>query len=266
MPISDTFSIQLYADTRPHHQSTLKLQKGLILTSRGIELSGEGVGLGVPALRYNGNTYFSGSSTVEFEKTSGHVRAVKKFTLDLASERTLRNISVETKTIQEIKRSFDNLYMKHKRSRLLPVEKLLNQIGIQRDFVRTKPVAVATVTYTISRSHVRVGAEFKLHQKKGFQRIYLLNEQGSAHFRKYYDSSGMLLYDKAIGAWEAVNAEWACIHSVEEKVGFRLWKREKSTLYRGREFLSGLLDWVGLDYEVDPGTIGFGFDIELVRS
>jgi len=231
-----------------------------------MELSGEGVGLGVPALRYNHRTYFSGSSTVEFEKTSGRAKAVKKFTLDLASKRTLRNISVETKTIQGIKRSFDNLYMKHKRSRLLPVEKLLKQIGIQRDFVRTRPVAVATVTYTISRSHVRVGAEFKLHQRKGFQRTYLLNEQGSVHFRKYYDSSGMVLYDKDIGAWEVVNAGWACIQSVEENVGFRLWNREKSTLYRGREFLSGLLDWVGLDYEVEPKTVDFGYDIELVRS
>lgn len=266
MPMSDTFSIQLYSDTRPHSQSTFKLQKGLILTSRGTELSGEGVGLGVPALRYNDKTYFSGSSTVELEHTRGRAKAVKKFTLDLASERTLRNISVETKTIRGIKRNFDKLYMKHKRSRLLPVEKLLRQIGIQRNFVRTKPVGAATVTYTKSRSRVQVNAEFKLHRREGVQRIYLLNEQGSTHFRKYYDSSGIVLYDKDIGAWEAIKAEWACIQSVEEKVGFRLWKREKATLYRGREFLSGLLDWIGLDYEVDPETIGFAYDIELVGS
>lgn len=258
--------MQLYADTRPHHQSTLKLQKGLIITSRGLEFSGEGVGLGVPALRYNDKTYFSGSSTVEVEQTSGRAKAVKKFTLDLASARTLRNISVETKTIRGIKKGFDQLYMKGKRSRLLPVEKLLKQIGIQRDFVRTKPLGIATVIYTISPSHVQVRVEFKLHHRKGVQRIYLLNEQGSTHFRKYCDSSGMVLYDKDIGAWEVVNAKWACIQSVDEKVGFRLWKREKSTLYRGREFLSGLLDWVGLDYEVDPDTMGFCYDIELVRS
>lgn len=203
---------------------------------------------------------------MKLEKTRNRVRAVKKFTLDLASERTLRNISLETKTIRGIKRSFDKLYMKHKRSRLLPVEKLLKQIGIRRDFVRTKPVGVATVTYTTSRSHIQVRAEFKLNHKEGVQSIYLLNEQGSAHFKKYYDSSGIVLYDKDIGAWEAVNAEWACIQSVEEKVGFRLWKREKSTLYKGREFLSGLLDWVGLDYEVDPRTTAFDYNIELVRS
>jgi hypothetical protein len=45
-----------------------------------------------------------------------------------------------------------------------------------------------------------------------------------------------------------------------------LWKHKDAILHRGREFLDGMLDWVGLDYEADPGNLHFNYDIELVRS
>jgi hypothetical protein len=37
-------------------------------------------------------------------------------------------------------------------------------------------------------------------------------------------------------------------------------------MHRGREFLSGILDWVGLDYEAGPENLRFSYAIELVRS
>ena len=265
-PVSENLLIRLYPDTRPHHQLITKLQKGLILFSNEKELAGEGIGLGVPAVRYKDRTYFSGSSTLRFEQTHGYATAIKKFNLNLTTERTLRNITLETKTARKIKRSFDKLYMNHKHLRLLALENMLRQVGINRVFAQTKSVGTATVNYKIDPPYIRLEAEFKLFQKIGLQGIFLLNEQGSTHFRKYYDSDGTILFDEDIGAWETVTASWACIHNVEDRMGFRLWKHKDAILHRGREFLQGTHDWIGLDYEADPKNLRFNYDIELVRS
>ncbi len=143
---------------------------------------------------------------------------------------------------------------------------MLRQVGVKRTFAQTKPVGIATVTYNIDPPYIRTEAEFNLFQSTGLQKIYLLNEQGSTHFRKYYDSNGTVLLDEDIGAWETVDASWACIHNVRDRFGFRLWKHKDATLHRGRESLHGTLDWIGLDYEADSENLRFDYDIELVRS
>ena len=266
MPVSETLFLRLYSDTKPHNQLITKLQKGLILVSNETELAGEGIGLGVPAIRYNNRTYFSGSSIMRFEQTGSHAAAIKEFTLNLTSGRTLRNIQMETRTSRKIRRSFDELYMKHKYSRLLVFENMLRHVGVKRDFVQTKPVGSVIMVYNIEPPYVRIKAEFRLFHNTGVQEIYLLNEQSSRHFRKYYDSNGSVLFDTNIGAWETVDASWACLRSVENNVGFRLWKHKGAVLHRGREFLDGTFDWIGLDYEAGPENLRFDYDIELVRS
>jgi len=266
MSISKALFLHLYSDTKPRHQLIAKLQKGLILVSNETELAGEGIGLGVPAVRYRDRTYFSGSSTMKFQQAGSHAVVIKKFTLNLTSQRTLRNVRVETNTARKIRRSFDKLYMKHKQSRLLVFENVLRHAGVKREFVQTKPAGSAIVVYNIDPPYVGVKAEFRLLQDAGIQEIFLLNEQGSKHFRKYYDSNGTVLCDTDIGAWETVDANWACIYSVENNVGFRLWKHEDAVLHRGREFLNGAIDWVGLDYGANPENMCFEYNIELVRS
>jgi hypothetical protein len=35
-------------------------------------------------------------------------------------------------------------------------------------------------------------------------------------------------------------------------------------LHRGRELMKGSLNWIGLDYELDPEYYNFEYEIELV--
>jgi hypothetical protein len=266
MPVSEKLLIRLYADTKPHHQLITKLQKGLILISNGRELAGEGIGLGAPAVRYRDRTYFSGFSTMQCEQRGSHATAVKKFNLNLTTERTFRSIKLEAKAVRKIWRSLDRLYMAHRHTRVSTGEKMQRQLGIKRAFVQTKPVGTVNVAYSIHPPNIKIETNFNLSQNKDLQKVYLLNEQGATHFRKYCDSDGTFLFDKDIGAWETVNANWACIHNVKDKIGFRLWKHKNAVLHRGREFLSGTLDWIGLDYEADPENLRFNYNIELVRS
>jgi len=60
-----------------------------------------------------------------------------------------------------------------------------------------------------------------------------------------------------------VQADWACITSINGKIGFKMWKSD-GILRRGREFINNSLDWVGLDYEIDPRKTVFEYEIEIL--
>ena len=71
------------------------------------------------------------------------------------------------------------------------------------------------------------------------------------------------LVDEEIGAWDNVTAESAKIANEQNKIGFRLKNVEGSMLKRGRELMEGSLNWIGLDYELDPKYCNFEYEIEL---
>jgi hypothetical protein len=96
--------------------------------------------------------------------------------------------------------------------------------------------------------------------------LFVMNEQSSAYFRTYLDSDGSRFFDDRIGAWEGVAAEWASVLGAQRNVGFRLRKVANSVLRRGREFLLGSMDWVGLDYELARGTRIFEYEIDLLGA
>ena len=167
---------------------------------------------------------------------------------------------------RKIRMRFEELYMRHKRWRLLPLANLSKNMGFQKGFVRTEPRGKVAMTYRIEPTLIHVTADFDLLERGSVQKIFLLNEQGSKYFRKYSDSNGVVLFDKQIGAWEKVESKWACVSDLNGEVGFRLWKVKDATLARGREFLKGTFDWIGLDYELGPEKAEFEYSIEIVGS
>lgn len=266
VPVSNFLSLRLYADTRPHNHLIADLQKGLILVHREKELVGEGTGFTVPIVRYRNKTYFSGSSTMHVSKKSCETAIVKEFVLDMISREHVRRVQIETAAMRKIRMRFEELYMKHKQWRMLPLANLPKNLGVQRSFVRTKPMGKVAIAYRICPRLIHVSADFNLSERGSVQKIFLLNEQGSKYFRKYSDSNCSVLRDTQIGAWEKVESQWACVSTQNGEVGFRLWQTKDATLIRGREFLKGTFDWVGLDYELSPRKTEFEYDIEILRG
>lgn len=254
----------LGSNTLPHHDHTSCLQKGATLIHRGTELAGEGTGFGVPVLRYQGRDYFSGSSTMQTLHKGNHTTAVKKFILDAALERSFRGIRPANKVTRNIVGHLEQLYQTHGNWAWLALKKtLLETLGVQTNFVRVTPVGTIPIVYRIERSRINVKADFSLLEKDGLERIFLLNEQSSSHFRRYHDSNGVVLFDDRIGPWEDVDADWASFSTSTGDVSFRLWNIRDAAMHRGREFLRDTFDWVGLDYEISPEMTSFEYDIEI---
>jgi hypothetical protein len=108
--------------------------------------------------------------------------------------------------------------------------------------------------------------EVDLKQLENFfpKNLFILNEQSANFFRKYKDSNNLTLKNDEIGAWDYVNANWAFLTDLNNRVGYKLWRNKKSILRRGRETMKNRLDWAGLDYQIKPNTKIFKYRIEIL--
>ena len=264
IPISDSIMLRVYSNTRPHNQKMASLQKGLILVVNGAETVGEGTGFGLPVLEYSHETLFSASSTVHVSARLGKRVIVKRFSMDRVARNSFRNVTLENHAARSLINHLSVLYRNHPHFRFLTLKDLTGRIGIHKAFPKTAPKGSVTVTYTIDQTRVTVQADFTKLQRRGLQKIFMLNEQGAKFFRKYIDSEGTELEDEKIGAWNLVNGEWASMKTFRDDIGFSLYKVGSSVLWRGREALGGSLDWAGLDYEVASACNVFSYTIEIV--
>jgi hypothetical protein len=125
------------------------------------------------------------------------------------------------------------------------------------------PKGKVIVTYTIDRNRILVKLSFSRLDRNNLQKVFVLNEQGAHFFRKYSDSEGLKLDDEEIGAWDGVTAQSAKIADKKDRIAFSLKNVEGTMLRRGREMVKGSLNWIGLDYELNPEDDQFEYEIEL---
>jgi len=262
--ISDHTCVRVYSSNRPYNWKIVDLQKGLVLVHDEVETVGEGTGFGFPILVYSDETYFSANSKVDVERQGGRIRIRKEFSMDRIARNRFRNVLLENRTVRDLFTFLAQKYQKHPHFRFLALKDLTKKINVDKIFVKAEPVGVIMVTYTIDGRCIRVNANLQNVKRERLRKVFILNEQGSTRFQKYVDSQGARLAQEEIGAWDQITAEWASLMLPNEKLGFRLWTMKNSVLRRGREFLKGSLDWVGLDYEVNPATGVFEYSIEIL--
>jgi hypothetical protein len=266
VPLSNSLALRIYSDTTPSNQKIADLQKGLILVYNGIEAVGEGTGFGFPVLMYSDETYFSGSSRVYVCQQTNLVTIRKVFSMDRVARDKFRNVKLENRKVRTLLDYASKLYQKHKRSRFIALKTkgLLAGLGVQANFIKAPTLGEVIVTYLINQGRILVKVDFSLVKTSDLKKTFVLNEQSSTFFRVYSDSNKARLIDDEIGAWDPINAPWASISDLRGKVGFRLRQTENSVLRRGREFLRNSMDWVGLDYEVDPENVTFEYGIDIL--
>ena len=264
VPLSNCLSLAIYSSTKPHNLKIANLQKGLILAYNGEEKIGEGTGFGLPILIYPRETFFAGSSTVSVTQTADALKIRKEFHMNRVARNRLGHVYLENSKARAFIRSLTALYQKNRHFRFLSLKELFVKMGVEAAFVKTATAGKVIVTYKIASSTVNVKVDFRQVRKARLRKVFVLNEQSAAFFRKYFDPHGSCLMDKQIGAWDRVDSGWACLTDLRGKVGFRLWNVEGGVLRRGRETMKSCLDWAGLDYEVKPDVAVFEYKIEVL--
>jgi hypothetical protein len=262
--ISNSVSLCVHSHTEPHNLKISNLQKGLILVINGAEAVGEGTGFGLPVVVYSDETYFSGTSELYVSQRGNCCVIVKEFTMDRIARNTFRNVTLENRAARRFIEHLSKLYQDYQRFRILTLKGLTGRMNIGKEFMEAAPRGKITVTYTIEKRHVTVKADFQKLERRGLEKTFILNEQGTGFFIKYNDSLGTKLMDGKIGAWDLVGGEWACLKTLRGEIGFRLWNVNDAVLRRGREFLEGSLDWVGLDYEISLKNDAFRYVIDVL--
>jgi hypothetical protein len=269
-PVSDSVALRIHSDTEPHNMKIANLQKGLILLYKGVEVIGEGTGFGVPIAKYMDETVFSGSSSLHVRTFENIVEIQKEFVMDLVTRDTLRNLKLENSKIRTLLDYISTLYKKQYQSHvlfarsILLARSLLYKFGIKSTFKRGTQKGVVVVKYTIERNRVLVNIDFSLLERNNLGKIFVLNEQGAQFFRTYSDSESSQLNDEEIGSWNDVTSQSAKITNEQEKIGFCLKNIEGTKLRRGRELITGSLDWIGLDYELGAEYSNFEYEIEVL--
>jgi hypothetical protein len=265
--ISKRLGLRIYSDTKPNNLKIANLQKGLVFVYDGVERLAEGTGLGFPVVMTSSETYFSGTASLQRFRDGDTFVVRKVFTMDRLARNTIRNVRLENSKVRMLFKGLSSIYQKHRQFRYLTLmlKNIPLQMGVRTDFVKASSVGVVTVTYRISRERVLVKAEFRLLEEV-ITSIFMLNEQGPEFFNKYEDSNGTVLFDGQIGAWDTVNAEWACVTNADNGAGFQVKNEPNSVLRRGRETQKNTLDWIGLDYEIDPKRKLFEYEIKILGA
>ncbi|MCL5876414.1 MAG: hypothetical protein M1540_01210 [Candidatus Bathyarchaeota archaeon] len=269
VPLTDRLAVRLYKDCRPNCLETAPLQKGLVLMLDDKELVEEGVGFGVPVVKYMDKTFFSSKANVSIHKDRLGYTLIKVFTLDSVSVKKVGNTGYINHSLYSgLRKKFELMYLKHRKlktafNKIMEIRQLLK---IKTEFKTVKPRGSVTLTYRICPEVIQIHADFSKIQRENCKELILLNEQGASFFQKYTDSKGETLLENRIGAWDKVTADHATLHGVNGQIQFSLRNIEGAALFRGYEWTRKRFCWVGLSYSVVPNrTTTFDYVININR-
>jgi hypothetical protein len=259
-------SFRLYPDSRPHTLEVAALQKGLLLVADGTELVGEGVGFGVPVVKYEDKTFFSGTAETSVQEDGDQPVIVKSFFLDTISKKRFRHGPfINDRLYKSIHSSFEKAYLAYKsfRPAFDKMMELRNAMTIHTQFVKVEPRGKVDVRYTFLSDLIEVEVDFTNLNRQGIKELLVLNEQGSTFFTEYFDTDRQQLLGRDVGAWKQVKADEASFSNNERTVSFTLKNVDGAKLYRGWEQVNGRFCWAGLSYSLEPDTNSFKYPIVL---
>lgn len=264
--LSGSLAVRLYRDCRPNCLETGPLQKGLVLLLNGRELVEEGVGFGVPIVRYKDKTFFSSTADVSIKKVGSDTILTKVYVLDTVSLKKFGQGSyIDDDLYSPLRKTFQMLYLKHKK--LTPLfnkaMELRDIANIKTEFITVKPRGTVTITYHCHPTAINIHADFSNISLTKCVEVMILNEQGSSVFQRYVDSNGLVLLGNKIGAWEKVTAKQASVQGSRDEVSFTLQKEVGVQLFRGWEQTRKRFSWVGLSYSMLPEKGVFDYTVRL---
>jgi hypothetical protein len=140
---------------------------------------------------------------------------------------------------------------------------LRKTLKFQTEFIKVRPRGTAIFRYSFRPYEIQVTAELSLLELDKCKEILILNEQGSSFFRRYADSSGLLLFDRRIGGWAKVVADEASFSGLKQELAFTVRNKSSAALFRGWEKTRGRFSWAGLAFSLSPRNSTFCYSLRF---
>lgn len=270
LPKFSGISLKIANDaTRKNGYPTARLQKGILLTQDGLDLSQEGVGFGVPLLKRGIKIIYPGYIELVPSRNGTLVQVTAIFTLNLEEKVTLPGFkSAQSNRLYPVKYLLAAIIRRCPplRGFLTTLSNALRwMFGLKTVFEIAEFSTSVITIYTIDRQAgtLTVEVDTKNLSGNGVTEVFVLNEQGAGYFDVYRDSSGTLLRGEAIGCWDKVTAEQASFLSESHRLAFTLHQVKGATLYRGRELIGSRLAWSGFGYAFQPTIDRFSYQVSI---
>ena len=266
--VNETFSLRIYPDSRPENMEIAPLQKGLVLVVDGEEVIEEGVGFGVPVLKYTDKTFFCRTAVVYIKEQNKNSALIEKvFLLDSVSKKRLNGAFINDGFYSVLHKIFELSYLRCGKGRSLFdwVMKLRKLLGIETYFAKVSPRGIVTFRYYCYPDHIRVSADFSGVDLTQCREILVLNEQGGSFFRRIR-SGDLVSHDREIGAWVKSVSGFAEFSDFGGRVSFSVESKSSSSLYVGWEQVKGRFSWAGINFGLSPKTLMFNYKIRLKEN
>jgi hypothetical protein len=193
--LDDRFSLRIGSGTKAQVLKTSSLQKGMILTFDGREIVDEGMGFGVPVIKYRDNMYYSKDANMIRSDKKNVVRKIFRMNgIERVRVGKLRKIEFPSPAMRFLAgasmRFLAGAYTSSNffGKKIAQVDQALRKhADIETEFVAVKERGEVSVTYEISSHRIHVECDLTHLEKDTLQKIFILNEQGSSFFRQYSD-------------------------------------------------------------------------------
>ena len=268
--LSERLCISLRAPSSNGPYPTSKIQKGPVLVRGSADLSGEGVGLGVPVAKFAHRVVFPGKACLVEQRKDNHLCMwVVDYELNLEELVIFKSgKSIRNENFYRLKEWFAGLHKAIPISRGL-VERGNRAVrftwGLTTTFETTPSAGSVRVSYTVDRGEgvLHISVDASRLSKTRCTEVILLNEQDGSLFDRYSDSNGVELVGKEIGTWEETGADSVTLSDSSHNITLALRSVAQSTMYRGREVAPGRLSWTGVAYVISPRCVDFDYDITI---
>lgn len=253
---------------------TSGLQKGLLLLDGGQELSGEGVGFGVPVLKRGARAVFAGAADVSVDPGPPQTITID-YVLDRVERLGGRSRSILLlRPLDWAREAFALLYRRVpplRRALLAGSNGVRWLLRVHTHFEPVAPVARVVVTYCLTstgalRVHADLGA-----LPPGVTQVVLMNELGAEFFDRCVSAGGDTAIGSAVGAWNRVREAWCRFLCSATGTSFEVDRdpdagAPEACLYRGREVAGMRLGWAGFGYTLPPGHDAFSYEVRIARE
>ena len=243
-----------------------RIQKGLVLGLKDRDLSEEGVGFGVPVLKFGLESIFPGSWRMSAEKQDGFFLIKADFRMNLVARMAKKSNIINNHIFCWARETFSKIHREDHgfRGGMSFLSSILRRsLDLEDTFCEIPTLGFVRVTYLITGS--RIDIELKFPLVDGCTELIVLNEQGANCFDTYKDTDRRILSGKEIGSWDEANANYASFIDPLDKLSFTLKRVEGARMFRGRELAAGRLSWSGLAYVLPPQREEFAYSILMGR-